>query len=64
MLLGLGAVLAELDPAELAAAADLDLGLDDARVADLVGGGDRLLDRAGRLALGTGTPWRANSCLP
>ena len=52
MLLGLGAVLGDLDAAGLAAAADQHLRLDHAGVADLVGGGDRLLDggggRAGR----------------
>ena len=52
MLLGLGAVVGDLDPAELAAAADLDLRLDRARVADLLGGGDRLLHGARRLAGG------------
>ena len=65
VLLGLGRVVGELDAAGLAAAADQHLGLDDARVADLVGGGDGLLDRAGAaLPSGTGTPWRAKSCLP
>ncbi len=47
MLLGLGAVVGELDPAGLAAAADQDLRLDDARIAELVGGGGRLLDGGG-----------------
>ena len=41
VLLGLGAVVGDLDPAQLAAAADLHLGLDHARVADRLGGGHR-----------------------
>ena len=41
--LGLGAVLGDLDAAGLAAASDLHLRLDDAGIADLVGGGDGLL---------------------
>ena len=49
VLLGLGAVLGELDAAGLAAAADQHLRLDDARVADLLGGRDGLVDgRRGR----------------
>ena len=65
VLLGLAAVLRDLDAAGLAAAADQHLRLDHARVADLVGGGDRLLDgRRPARRTGTGTPWRANSCLP
>ena len=44
VLLGLAAVLGDLDAAGLAAAADQHLRLDHARVADVVGGGDRLLD--------------------
>ena len=44
MLARLVAVLGDLDAAGLAAAADLHLRLDDARVADLVGGGDGLVD--------------------
>ena len=44
VLVGLDAVLGDLDPADLAAAADLHLRLDHARITDLVGGGDRLLD--------------------
>ena len=52
MLLGLGAVLGDLDAAGLAAAADLHLRLDDAGIADLVGGGDGLLDGRGRGAAG------------
>ena len=52
MLLGLGAVVGDLDAAGLPAAADLHLGLDDAGITDLVGGGYGLLDggggRAGR----------------
>ena len=58
------AILRDLDPAGLAAAADLDLGLDHAGIADVIGGGDRLLDADGGRPSGTGTPWRANSCLP
>ena len=50
MLARLRRVGGDLDPAELAAPADLDLRLDRARVADPVGGGDRLVDRARRLA--------------
>ena len=51
-LLGLLAVLRDLDPAGLPAAADLHLRLDDAGVADLVGGGDGLLDGGGGGAAG------------
>ena len=40
----LGLVVGELDAAGLAAPADQDLGLDHDRVADLVGGGDGVLD--------------------
>jgi hypothetical protein len=50
--LGLLAVVGDLDAAGLAAPTDLHLRLDDARVADLVGGGDGLLDRGGRRAGG------------
>ena len=50
--LGLLAVGGDLDAAGLAAAADQDLRLDDAGIAELVGGGDRLLDRGGGRALG------------
>jgi hypothetical protein len=46
--LGLVAVVGHLDAAGLAAAADQDLRLDDARVADPVRRGDRLLERGGR----------------
>ena len=42
----------DLDAAELAAAADLHLCLDDARIADRVGGVDRLVDRERRAARG------------
>ena len=48
MLARLVAVLGELDAAGLAAAADLHLRLDDARVADLVGRLDGLVDRGRR----------------
>ena len=41
------AVLRDLDPARLAAAADLHLRLDDARIPDLVRRRDRLLDGGG-----------------
>ena len=44
----LGLVVGELDAAGLAAAADLHLGLDDDRVAGLVGLGDGVVDRVGR----------------
>ena len=54
MLLGLLAVLGDLDAAGLAAAADEDLRLDDAGVADLVGGGHGLLDGGGGRALRDG----------
>ena len=43
-------VLGDLDPARLAAAADQDLGLDRARVADPLRGGNRLLDGRSDLA--------------
>ncbi len=49
VLRGLGAVVGDLDPAELAAPADLDLCLDRARIADRLGGGDGLLDGPRRL---------------
>ena len=52
VLLGLAAVLGDLDAAGLAAAADQHLRLDHAGVADLVGGGDRLLDGGGGRAGG------------
>ena len=52
MLLGLRAVLRDLDPAGLAAAADLHLRLDDAGIPDLVGRGDGLLDGGGGGAAG------------
>ena len=65
VLLGLGAVLGELDAARLAAPADLHLGLDHHRVAELVGGLDGLLRRwSACRPSGTGTPCLANSCLP
>ena len=64
VLLGLGPVLRDLDPAGLAAAADQHLGLDHARVADLLGGLDGVLDGVGDASVGTGTPWRAKSCFP
>ena len=54
VLLGLGAVLGDLDAAGLAAAADLHLRLDDARIADLVGRRDGLLDGGGGRAGGHG----------
>ena len=52
VLLGLVAVLGDLDAAGLAAAADLHLRLDHARVADLLGGRDGLADRGRGLARG------------
>ncbi len=51
MLLGLGAVIRELDAACLATAPDQHLRLDYAGVAELLGGGRRLLDRLGGPAL-------------
>ena len=54
MLLDLGAVLGELDAARLAAAADQHLGLDDDRVAELLGGLDGLGGGCGRAPLGYG----------
>ena len=54
VLLGLRAVVRELDAARLAAAADLDLGLDHHRVAELLGGLDGLGHRGGRPAVGHG----------
>ena len=47
-------VLGDLDAAGLAAAADLDLRLDHARVADLLGRRDRVLDGVGDPSLGHG----------
>ena len=52
VLLGLRAVLRDLDAAGLAAAADLHLRLDDAGITDLVGRGDGLLDGGGGGAAG------------
>ena len=52
MLLCFVAVLGDLDAAGLAASTDLHLRLDDARVADLVRGVDRVVDRLGRKTLG------------
>ena len=49
MLARLRRVAGDLDAAELPAPADLHLRLDRARIADLVGGSDRLLDRPRRL---------------
>src|SRR5207248_2593578 len=46
------AVLDHLDPAGLAAPPDQHLRLDDARIADLVGGGERLADAGGGLTVG------------
>ena len=46
--------VASLIPPALPAAADLDLGLDHDRVAELLGGLDRLGDRRGVAALGHG----------
>ncbi len=54
MFLGLGSVLGQLDPAQFAAATDLDLGLDHARVADGIGGGHRLVHGMGGLSVGDG----------
>ena len=51
VLLGLLAAVGDLDAAELAAPADLDLRLDRAWVADLIGGGHRVLDGPGGLAV-------------
>jgi hypothetical protein len=56
VLLGLGAVLGDLDAARLAAPADQHLRLDDARIADLVGRRDGVLDGRGRLAGGDRDP--------
>jgi hypothetical protein len=52
LLLGLLAVMRELDAARLAAPPDQDLRLDHARVPELLGGGDRFLDGLGGLAVG------------
>ena len=51
---GLVGVLGDLDAAGLAAAADQDLGLDHAREADPLGGGDGVVDVVRGLALGNG----------
>ncbi len=61
---GLRLVLGDLDAAGLAAAADGDLGLDHARVADLVRRGHGVVDGRRVLPSGTGTPCLAKSCLP
>jgi hypothetical protein len=52
--LGLVPVLGDLDAARLAPAADVNLGLDDARVADFLRCGDRVFDRFGVLPRGHG----------
>jgi hypothetical protein len=44
VLAGLLLVLGDLDPARLAALADCHLGLDHARITDLIRGGDGVLD--------------------
>src|SRR5262249_2374898 len=49
-----GAVVGDLDAAQFAATADLDLRLDRTRVPDPLGGGDRVLDGAGGLPVGHG----------
>jgi hypothetical protein len=54
VLLGLGAVLGELDAARLAAAADQDLGLDHDRITEVVSGLDGLRDRGCGPPLGHG----------
>jgi hypothetical protein len=56
VLLGLDAVLRDLDPAGLAAAADLHLRLDDAGITDLVSRSDGLLDGGGGGAAGNRHP--------
>ena len=56
MLLGLGLVGGDLDAARLAAAADLHLGLDHARIADLLGRLHGAFDGVGDPALGNGDP--------
>ena len=63
--LGLVGVVGELDAARLAAPADLDLGLDHDREAELLGrlrGPPRASSRC--RPSGTGTPCSAKSCLP
>ena len=50
----LSLVVGQLDTAGLAAATDLDLGLDHHRIAGVLGHGDRLLHRVGHAALGDG----------
>ena len=52
MLTRLVRVGGDLDPAELSAPADLHLCLHDARVTDLFGGVNRLVDRQGRATRG------------
>ena len=54
VLLDLGAVLGQLDAARLAAPADQDLGLDDHRVAELLGRLDGLGDGRRRPSVGHG----------
>ena len=54
VLLGLGAVVGQLDAAGLAAAADLDLGLDHHGVAELLGRGHGRFDGLGGPSLGHG----------
>ena len=54
VLLGLLAVVCELDAARLAAAADQDLRLDDDRIAELLTGGHGLVEGPRRAPLGHG----------
>ena len=49
VLRGLGTIVGDLDPAELAAPADLNLCLDRARISDRLGGGDGVVDGPRRL---------------
>ena len=56
VLLRLGPVLGDLDPAGLAASADLHLGLDHAGIADLLRGLDGRIDGVGDPAFGYWNP--------
>ena len=63
VLLGLGPVGGDLDPAGLATAADQHLGLDRTGVADPLSGGDGVLDRGGDLAARHGDTVRGEELL-
>ena len=64
MLLGLVAVLGHLDAAGLASSPDQHLGLDHARIADLIGGLGGRVDGVGDHPFGYGDPVSGEKLLP